>query len=314
VTRRRLGILVAVAAAALAGVGGLVFFLTRRPLLPADVAGSLVFVSDREGQETLYIRQLPNGEARRLAVIGEAARDPAISPDGSRLAFVMGGRVGLLGLPRGEVRFVTLGVDHQDAQPAWRPDGKALVVSSRAKGAGPADLVLLDLDTTDGQPTRVPVTDTRGLDETSPRFSAQGTHVLFVREDGIFRLALRDGRTQRLTTGSGFRKYRDPRLLPSGRMIVLWSEGKRYGFEVMDEDGKNRETLAETSVFYRSFAPSPDGRHLAATFTFDLAFRPGDALKPRKTEELHLLDGRGHFLAVLESSTRSGSHSPDWGR
>jgi hypothetical protein len=172
--------------------------------------------------------------------------------------------------------------------------------------------VLLDLDTPGGQPSRRPLTETRGLDETSPRFTPNGEHVMFVREDGLFRLSLKDGRAQRLTTG--FRKYRDPRFLPSGRLVALWSEDKRYGFEAMDEDGRNRETLAETTVFYRSFAPSPDGRHLAATFTFDLAFRPEDALRPGKTEAVHLLDERGRFVAVLERSARYGSHSPEWGR
>jgi Tol biopolymer transport system component len=295
-----------------AALAGLFYYWTRPAPLPAGVAGTLIFVSDRDGQEALYARALPKGESRRLTVTGEAARDPALSPDGSRLAFVMGGRVGLLGLPRGDLRFATLGVDHQDAQPAWRPDGKALVVASRAKGGGPADLVLLDLDTPDGTPLRKPLVATRGLDETSPRFSPSGKHVMFVREDGIFRLSLEDGRAQRLTTG--FRKYRDPRFLPSGRLIALWSEDKRYGFESMDEDGKNRETLAETSVFYRGLAPSPDGRYLVATFMYDLGFRPEDALRPGKSEALHLLDERGRFLAVLEPAGRHASHSPEWGR
>jgi len=310
VTRRKLfglGFLLAgVLATGLAG-----FFLVDRPApLPADVAGSLLFVSDREGLDALYLRHLPKGAVRRLLVTGEAVRDPAASADGSRLAFSMGGRIGLVPLPRGEVRFVTLGVDQHDGQPSWRPDGQALVVSSRARGADTADLVLLELDPKDGKPTRTLLTDTRGLDETSPRFAPDGRHVVFVREDGVFRIALADGRAHRLT--SGFRKFREPRFLPSGRLLVLWTEGKVYGFDVMDEDGKNRETLSQGTVFYRSLAPSPDGRYLAATFTFDLAFRPQDAFKPRKTEEVHLLDARGRLVAVLEGSARYGNHSPEW--
>jgi Tol biopolymer transport system component len=272
--------------------------------------GSLVFVSDREGQDALYLRHLPRGEPRRLVVTGEPVREPALSPDGSRLAFVMGGRIGLVSLPKGELRFVTLGVDHQDAQPSWRPDGRALVVSSRIRGRDAADLVLLDLDTADGKPARTPLTDTRGLDETSPRFSPDGRYVVFVREDGVFRIALADGRAHRLT--SGFRRFREPRFLPSGRLLVLWSEGKVYGFETMDIDGRNREALSEGTAFYRSAAPSPDGRYLAATFTFDLGFSPRDAF--RKLEEVHLLDARGRFVAVIDRSSRHASHSPEWGR
>ena len=308
-TRRRLfglGVLAAGLAAGLAAY----LLLDRETPLPADAAGSLLFVSDREGQDALYIRRLPRGEPRRLVVTGEPVREPALSPDGSRLAFAMAGRIGLVSLPRGEIRFVTLGVDHQDAQPAWRPDGQALVVSSRLRGKDTADLVLLDLQTQDGKPERTLLTDTRGLDETSPRFSPDGRYVVFLREDGVFRIALADGRAHRLT--SGFRKFREPRFLPSGRLLVLWAEGKVYGFDTMEIDGKNRETLSQGTAFYRSIAPSPDGRYLAATFTFDLAFSPRDAF--RKLEEVHLLDARGRFLAVVERSSRYASHSPEWGR
>ena len=310
-TRRRVVglVLLLVAFALLAGL--VAYFLADRPLpLPADAAGSLLFVSDREGQDALYIRRLPKGEPRRLVVTSEPVSDPALSPDGSRLAFVMGGRVGLVSLPRGDLRFVTLGVDHQDAHPSWRPDGKALVVSSRVRGRDTADLVLLDLDTADGKPARTLLTDTHGLDETSPRFSPDGRFVVCVREDGVFRISLADGRTHRLT--SGIRKFREPRFLPSGRLLVLWTEGKVFGFDSMDMDGKNRETLSQGTACYRSIAPSPDGRYLAASFQFDLAFNPRDAF--RKLEEIHLLDARGRFVAVVERSSRYGSHSPEWGR
>jgi Tol biopolymer transport system component len=309
VTRGRKVGLVLVASGLLAGVAA--YFLADRPMpLPADLTGSLWFVSDRDGQDALYVRRLPRGEPRRLVVTGEPVRDPALSPDGTRLAFAMGGRVGLVSLPRGEIRFVTLGVDHQDAQPSWRPDGQALVVSSRVRGRDVADLVVLDLDTPDGKPARTLLTDTRGLDETSPRFSPDGRHVVFVREDGVFRIALADGRAHRLT--SGIRKFREPRFLPSGRLLVLWSEGKVYGFDTMDLDGKNRVTLSQGTACYRSIAPSPDGRYLAASFLFDLAFNPRDAF--RKLEEVHLLDAQGRFVAVVERSSRYASRSPEWGR
>jgi Tol biopolymer transport system component len=307
VTRRRLFGLAGTGALVLVLVGALLLLHDRPPPLPPDLSGTLYFVSDREGMDALFSRHLPGGDAHRLTVTGEAVTDPALSPDGSRLAFAMGGRIGLLPVPRGTVRFATLGVDHRDAQPAWRPDGRALVVSSREQGRDAADLALLDLGTEDGRTMRAPLTRTRGLDETSPCFSPDARHVVFVREDGIFRLSLADGRTQRLT--AGFRRYHGPRFLPSGRLLALWTEGKSYGFEAMDGDGKNRETLGEGTVFYRSFAPSPDGRYLAATFAFDLAFRPRDALR-KKAGEVRLLDARGRYLTVLE---RPG-HSPVFGR
>src|SRR5262249_28518354 len=119
----------------LSGLGAaFAFWLGSRPdPYPRDLRGTLYFVSDREGIDALYVRHLPPGDALPLATTAEPVKDPALSPDGSRLAFVMGGRIGLLSLPGGSPRFLTLGVDFQDAQPAWRPDGKGLVVSTRAR-------------------------------------------------------------------------------------------------------------------------------------------------------------------------------------
>jgi hypothetical protein len=80
----------------------------------------------------------------------------------------------------------------------------------------------------------------------------------------------------------------------------------------MDASGKNRETLAQGRVCYRTISPSRDGRYLAGTFAFDLAFDPADALKLRQTEEVRLLGSDGEALGVLERSRRFANHSPEW--
>jgi Tol biopolymer transport system component len=135
--------------------------------------------------------------------------------------------------------------------------------------------------------------------------------VVFVREGHLFRADLADGRLRRLT--GGFRNERAPRFLPDGRLVCAWSEGKSHGIDVLDTDGGGRRTLLEGGVVYRTLAPSPDGRFLAATFSHDLAFRPLRALLPRQTEELRLLGVDGRELATLEGSLWHTSHSPDWG-
>jgi Tol biopolymer transport system component len=291
-------------------LAGWLLLRLREPPLPRDVTGTLVFGSDREGVDSLYLRRLPRGEERRLTQTAEPVRDPALSPDGRQAAFAVGGRIGLVALAGGRVRTVTLGVEWQDASPAWRPSGGGLVVSSHRPGGKNAELHLLDLES--GEVIRHPLTQARGLDDTSPVFSPDGSFVVFVREDNLFRVTLADGRTTRLT--GGFKKSRAPRFLPSGRLVCLWSEGKRYGIDVLDADGKNRETLSQTTVYYRTLAPSPDGRFLAATFTYDLAFHPSEALRLGRREEVHLLDAAGTFLRPLERSWRNSNHSPGWSR
>jgi len=279
------------------------------PLLPG-LAGSLVFVSDRGGVDALFVRPLPGGTDRVLVSLAGPVGEPALSPDGRVVAFSSGGRIGIASVATGELQIATPGAEWLDASPSWAPDGRSLVVASRRRDQARTDVHLLRLRE-GSEPEREPLTRTLGLDETSPVMSPDGGFVVFGREEGLVRLELKGSRSRRLTTG--FRKLHSQRFLPSGRLLCLWSEGKRYGIDVMDADGKNRETLTEGSVCYRTLAPSPDGRFLAATFAFDLRFHPLDALKLRQTEEVRLLDARGAALGVLARSWSHSNHSPAWG-
>jgi hypothetical protein len=291
-----------------ASAAGWIYLQTRDPPLPADLVGTLVFVSNRGGTDTLYAKGLPSGEERRLTRSGEPIRDPVLSPDGRRVTFLMGARLVVQALAGGDPKVLTFGLEWRDAQPAWLPDGRALVVASKRRADNQADLHLLLPDEGPGpEAARRPLTRTT-LDESFPAVSPDGASVVHVREDQLFRLDLADGRVHRLT--GGFRRVRQPRVLPSGRVAFLWSEGKRHGLDVIDLTGKNRETLIEGTVFYRSLAPSPDGRYLAATFAFDLG---GEALRARQAEEVRLLDAFGRPVATLAGSWRYDNHSPDWG-
>lgn len=307
-TRKRLLALALVSAVVL-GAGAVLLLRPRSPL-PRGLGGAIVFVSDRDGPGALYWRRLPRDRERRLTFGSEVAGEPAVSPDGTRVAFSMGGRIAVVAVATGETRVVTLGVEGKDSQPAWLRDGRRLVVVARRRAGDPAGLHLLDL-APEGGAARHPLTQPRAGDDASPTASLDGTSVVFVREGRLFRVSLADGRTQRLT--GGFKTERSPRFLPSGGLVCAWSEGKRHGIDVMDADGRNRRTLVEGQVFYRTVAPSPDRRFLVATFTYDLGARVLEILRPRPGEEVHLLDAEGRPLAVLERSWRSANHSPDWG-
>jgi Tol biopolymer transport system component len=284
--------------------------------LPGGLAGRLIYVSDEDGQDALYERRLPDGPPRRLLSLAEPAREPALSPDGTRVAFVMGGRIALATLATGALDVLTLGVERRDSSPSFSPDGLGLVIASRRSGETNADIQVLSLAREPKQPLRAEVarralTSTPGLDESEPCFGPDGSFVVFVREDNLVRLQLEGGKQTRLT--GGFRKVRHPRFLPAGRLLCLWSADKQYGLDAMDADGKNRETLWSGSTSYRSLAPSPDGRHLLATFEFDLRFHWRDLLRLSATRELRLLDARGLPLGVVARSLRHSYHSAQWG-
>lgn len=283
----------------------------RPPKLPQDAKGTLVFVSDRDGIDALYVRRLPDGRERRLTQLDEPVREPALSPDGARAAFVVGGRLGVVDLGDGRVHILTLGQEWKDGTPSWAPDGRGIVVAARRTNTAMHDIHLLSVSA-QVEPARRPLTATAHVDESSPVVTPDGTAVVFVRDDNLYRFDLAGARATRLT--GGFRKARSPRFLPSGRIVFLWTEAKTYGIDVVDIDGKNRETLHEGSVFYRTAVPSPDGRYLAATFTFDLGFRFWTALGLGHREELQLLDLHGERVAELAASWRHGNHTAAWAR
>jgi Tol biopolymer transport system component len=307
VTRRRWTLLGS-ALVLLAGAG---LVLWPAHPLPPGLGGAIVFVSDRDGIPALYWRRLPRDRERRLTFGSEAVGEPRVSPDGTRVAFAMGGRIGVVAVASGDVGVLTLGVDWKDGQPAWLPDGRRLIVSARQRAGEATGLYLLD-PASDGSVIRSPLTRPRASDDLSPAVSPDGAFVVFVREDHLMRVDLADGRVRRLT--GGFKRERSPRFLPDGRLVCAWSEGKRHGIDAIEAEGKGRVTLTEGGAFYRTIAPSPDGRFLAATLTWDAGFHPLDALLGTQKEKVVLLDATGRAVARLEASRRHANHSPDWGR
>jgi Tol biopolymer transport system component len=303
--RRRLTAALGVAAVVL---GWIIF--SSRTTLPPELAGALVFVSDRDGVAALYWRRLPRDRERRLTFGSEPAREPAVSPDGTRVAFSMNGRVGVVAVASGEVKVLTLGVDWKDAQPAWLPDGRRIVVSARRREGEPRSLHLLE-PAADGSVARHPLTQARASDDSSPTASPDGAFVVFVREDRLMRVELGDGRVARLS--GGFKRDRSPRFLAPGRLACAWSEGKSHGIDTIDLATKGRETLVAGASLYRTLAPSPDGRFLAVTRGADAAL-PLIAVLLGHREEVQLLDVAGRARGRLEFSRRHANHSPDWGR
>jgi Tol biopolymer transport system component len=274
--------------------------------LPGDLAGTLVFVSDRGGRDAIYLRRLPHGADFLLVSQIEPVGAPALSPDGHLVAFTMRGRVGVVNVDTREVRFLTHAVDWQDESPSWRPDGKAVVVSSRVREGAQADLHLLPLNVPEGGEVRRPLTRTPHQ-ETEAVFTPDGSGLVYVREERLFHLDLATGEARPLTRG--FRTHRCPRFLPDGRVVALWTEEKQFGIDVMALDGSGRETLVQGTDFYRTIAPSPDGHYLAAA----LAFRT-DSLRLRQNESVVLLDTHGKRLGTLAESWRTATGAPFWGQ
>lgn len=309
---RRRGCLAVIAVLVLVLSGAAAWlFSSLRGDVPPDVEGVVVYVSNRSGTDSLWIRRLPRGAPRQITHNTTPLEDPALSPDATQVAYGERGRIGIVTIATGVVRQVTLGVDHEDRSPAWRADGRALVVATVRRVTGQSSLDILDLDTPDPEKLRTPLTGGMAAEEQTPVFSPQGDSVVFVREETLHRVSLLDGTTTRIT--GGFRTWRAPRFLASGRLVAQWTLGKAFGIDEMDADGKNAATLWTGRIRFRGVSPSPDGRFLAASFGYDLQFHLAETVGLRHDGDIQLRSRDGLFLARLAGGLREKAHSPDWG-
>ena len=97
-------------------------------------------------------------------------RHPAISPDGTTIAFTYKGDIYRVSAQGGEARQLTTNAAH-DTHPIWSPDGKKIAFASNREGS----LDIFVIDATGGTPTRL---TTNSGNETPITFT-DNEHVLF---------------------------------------------------------------------------------------------------------------------------------------
>lgn len=142
-------------------------------------------------------------------------------------------------------------------QPAWSPDGKAVVCQVYANGNFHLDLV-----PTDGRPTRRLTSGPH--DHREPHFSPDGKRVAFSSDRGgrygIHVLDLATGAITAWTSGQAEESH--PRWSPDGRRIAMVVDNT--AIDAVDAAG-TRTRLVEATADALVFAPSwrPDGATLA---------------------------------------------------
>jgi Tol biopolymer transport system component len=186
--------------------GGEPLRLTDDPASDSEPAwlpdgSAIVFVSDRGGEPAVWKAPRLGGSATHLVA---NAWDPAVSPDGSRIAFARPGPSGYSRIAVAPLSAPTLAIvltgdedgvwDHR--QPAWSLDGRDIVYADfrnlwRVPAAG-------------GRARRL--TSTPGPDA-DPAFSPDGVSIYYssYRDDtlALWRLPKRGGEPTRVTLGTG---------------------------------------------------------------------------------------------------------------
>ena len=254
--------------AALAASGLLLAALTRERTSRAGAPGSLGAVL-----QARIITSFPGDEL-----------SPALSPDGSQVAFSWDGEDGntdIHALPVGEATPLRLTRDPAvDRDPAWSPDGRRIAF---LRQRDPRTLDVISIPALGGQET-VLLRDVHMnfiSREGAPRlaFSADGRHLLFTDqrpEDAaesshhLYRLTLSDGTVVRLTRGSGVYDT-SPALSVDGRLLAFtrWTAGERISRLFVHDldaagavDGEPRAVPSASTISLHSPTWSADGRTL----------------------------------------------------
>ncbi len=227
--------------------------------------GSLAYVCQTgNGNPALCFEEYVMGQ-RRLS--GDASRwAPTWSPDGQRLAFVVGiaedADIWILDLERGTAEAVRATEGVAESSPAWSPDGKSLVFDMDV--GGNYDVYTAPADGTD---TPIRLTSHPGQDSDAA-WSPDGQHIVFVSDrDGdldLYMIGTAGQNVTRLTHHSGWDFA--PVWSPDGRWIAYECMESAVGSKeicVIDSQGGQRSVLTHNTVDDRHPAWSPDGRSIA---------------------------------------------------
>jgi len=165
-----------------------------------------------------------HGQNMRTVTLDRGVQDPAVSPDGSRIAVGIIGDLWLVPIEGGAASQLTTGAGW-DAHPAWSPDGRFMAYSHRRRGH--SDLVLRTMATGG---TRTLYSTEHSIGQIA--FHPTEAKVFFVRDLGQYEAHLwsvptsGDG-AQQVTHGTSPQAEWSFALSPDGSEVAL--EWVRFG-------------------------------------------------------------------------------------
>ena len=240
---------------------------------------SLVFMAE-QGDEAgdIYRMDLDGGGRRRLTSHPTIDSAPAVSPDGTRIAFESerdgNFDIYVMDVDGGGVTRLT-DDPARDFAPAWSPDGQRIAFTSDRGNRASADVWIMNADGSGLER----VTD--DLANWAPQFSPDGRQLAVQVNRDVVVIDLETGERRQLTADQ--RDGMNPTWSPDGRRIAFVStRNRRAEIFTMTADGGDQQVLVSMAAG-NVIDPrwSPDGAHVAFVLVPDV---PPDAEGEQRAE------------------------------
>ncbi len=236
---------------------------------------------------------------------------PALSPDGTKIAFAAVGDIYLAPVAGGAPAENLTRDAAADEDPAWSPDGSKLVYSSD-KGGGFLQLWIRDV--VSGRDARLTNLDLQPLEAV---WSPDGTRIAFIAVDGMWGV----GRLAVVQVAGGEVTFLSPSLDQPGR--PTWSaDGKHVAVGLTLPFSKSfREGTNQIAVYPSDRAADPIWRVPVENLSIDTRGGGGPAWSPDGQKMAAIYEGvlriwpvspDGAPLGPPRSLTSEIAHSPSW--
>ena len=228
--------------------------------------GDIVFVSNRDGNNEIYVMKTDGTEAVNVTNNSANDSEPSWSPDGNRIVFVSdrdGGdrNIYILAIDTLEITRLTSDTDN-NRNPVWSPNGNKIAFSSDR--FSDYDIMTMNADGSD----QIQVTFDEA-DETDPTWSPDSNQIAYVSgESGnldIYVISASDGSPILTLTSDGNNDY-DPAWLNRNDANLLAFTSNRFGdydiFVINPSDGSGLTQITTDGSNETEPEWSPDGNSI----------------------------------------------------